>query len=155
MLTITIGCPGSGKSTWAEENLPGSTLRLERDRYRECLFGSRRNYHSHPFDPSLKSEAITQSMLAAMIYWPTPDWAVTDTGLQEKSVKPFIDHAQRCDEAIELIIFNRPLDLLLERNRNRIPEHQVPEDILVDFHDKFFLPDDVWWKQSMYQRTFV
>jgi hypothetical protein len=130
-------------------------LRLERDRFRECLFGSRRGYHSHPFEAGHKSEMITQSMLSAMIYWPHPDWAVTDTGLQEKSVKPFIDHANRICCPIRLVIFERPLDLLLERNRNRPSEHHVPEKMLIDFHDKFFVPDDVWWKQAMYEREFA
>lgn len=65
-LTITIGCPGSGKSTWADENLPPTTLRLERDRFREALFGNRRAYHDSPIDHIERSHVVTEAMCAAM-----------------------------------------------------------------------------------------
>lgn len=93
-------------------------------------------------------------MLSAMMYWPQPEWAVTDTGLAEDKVKPFIDHANRVGAAVKLIVFDRPLPLLLERNNTRPTEHHVPETMLINFHIQFNNPD-AWWRQSMFEREFV
>ena len=92
-LTITIGAPGAGKSTWADKNLPGHVLRLERDRFREALFGSRRAYHESMIERGDRSLVVTSCMLAAMEAWPYPACAVADTGLRYEAVSPFIDLA--------------------------------------------------------------
>lgn len=153
-LVITIGCPGSGKSTWAEANLEPTRLRLERDRFRECLFGSRRAYHEHRFERSAKSAAVTQAMMSAMIYWPIADWAVTDTGLDLPAVQPFIYHAQRVGVPIQLVVFDRPYMLLLERNATRDEEHRVPEDILQERYQKFCDPE-AWWRSPQWMKEYV
>ena len=148
-LTITIGCPGSGKSTWADKNLPAGTLRLERDRFRECLWGSRRAYHDSPIDHSHRSDVITTTMLAAMKSWPTTDWAVTDTGLRYEAVEPFIKHALYEQQDIKLVLFERAPAYLLSCNRIRPHAHRIPEEILLESIEAF---NDLhaWWWLSEY-----
>ena len=141
-LILTIGCPGAGKSTWAEQNLAPATLRLERDRFRECLFGSRRAYHDSPLDPEQRSDLVTRSMLAAMQAWPTPSWAVTDTNLEFKRVYPFI---QQAEGLFTLVIFPRTWEYLENVNNTRPVAHRIPPDILRDRYEVFNDPG-AWWR---------
>ncbi len=145
-LTITIGCPGAGKSTWADNNLPPETLRLERDRFREALFGSRRAYHESLMKRQTRSDIITATMREAMRQWPFPSCAVTDTGLAYGAVEPFIDLVG--DHNIRLVIFPRDPEFLLTNNRIRPHEHRIPEEILLEKIVEFSDPE-AWWKQEL------
>lgn len=153
-LYITIGPPGAGKSTWADMNLASGILRLERDRFRECLMGSRRAYHESLFERGKLSAVVTQSMLSAMIYWPIPHWAVTDTGLDLPAVQPFIWHAERIGEPIELVIFPADAELLHNRNLERHHDHQVPVHILSERLEKYNDPE-AWWRTVNYQKHHI
>lgn len=153
-LWITVGCPGSGKSTWAEDNLPEYMLRLERDRYREALFITRRLYHSHPFPRACKSHVITQSMVSAMVNWPVPSYAVTDTGLAFEAVAPFIEHARRIELPVKLLIFDRNADVLRTRNAERHLEHRIPDALLEDCIEKFNSAD-AWWRHPDWNKEFI
>jgi len=154
MLIITIGCPGAGKSTWADKNLSPDTLRLERDRFREALWGSRRAYHDSTIDREVRSRVITQTMLSAMESWPIHDWAVTDTGLAYEAVQPFIYMAGRLRQEIKLIIVERKPDFLLTCNRIRPHAHRIPEEILLAKIAEFEDPN-AWWRKSDYDRLYV
>lgn len=144
-LIITIGAPGSGKSTWADEYLSPKTLRLERDRFREALFGSRRAYHNHPLEHEVRSSVITHTMLAAMHIWPHRSWAVTDTGLRYESVAPFIEYAEFLDCSVQVFVFERSADYLRTCNRIRPHAHRIPEDILEEMIEQVNNPDGWWW----------
>lgn len=147
-LTITIGCPGAGKSTWADKHLPEQCLRLERDRFREAIFGSRRAYHDHSFCREIRSEIITEAMLATMDCWPTDLYAVTDTGLAYGAVSPFIYRAVVNGLKVRLVVFKRSPEFLLTNNRIRPLAHRIPEDILLQKIEEFNDPA-AWWKQKL------
>lgn len=151
-LTITIGCPGSGKSTWADAQLPPETLRLERDRFREALFGSRRAYHDSPIDHLTRSAIITAAMQAALDQWPFPSAAITDTGLTYGAVAPFIEMAD--GHPVRLVIFERSKEFLLTNNNIRPHAHRIPEDILLERIDAFNNPD-AWWRSSTYEKVYA
>lgn len=153
-LTITVGPPGSGKSTWADDNLPPEALRLERDRFRECLFGSRRGYHEHPMGRDAKSHIITSAMYSVMQEWPHPCWAITDTATRYDSVKPFINFAQIDGAPIRLVVFERDEDFLWTNNRVRPHAHRIPEDILRDMIGEFN-SRDAWWRTCPHEVVFA
>lgn len=151
-LIITIGCPGSGKSTWADATLDHETLRLERDRFREALWGSRRAYHTEDGMPrDQKSAVITATMLGAMSHWPFHKWAVTDTGLAYAAIQPFLYHALTQNDSVKLVIFERDPALLLTCNRVRPHAHRIPEDILLQKIEEFNDPA-AWWRHSPYEK---
>lgn len=145
-LIITVGAPGSGKSTWADKALPKHYLRLERDRFREALFGARKSYWDHPFPKDSKSLVVTDSMMGAMRSWPSRHWAVTDTGLLYGAVSPFITFACTRGVAVEVLVFERPAAYLRKLNKNRQGAHQVPEALLDDMIANMDDPT-AWWKQ--------
>lgn len=151
-LIITIGCPGAGKSTWAG-GLPNDCLRLERDRFREAIFGSRRAYHESPIDRSTRSAVITNAMGAAMVHWPYRKFAVTDTGLIYRAVSPFMETATQMGLPITVAIFDVPWETLVERNKTRDPEHRIPDDILESCYADF-MAEDAWWKGPTIKRYY-
>lgn len=152
-LTITIGCPGSGKSTWADEHLPETCLRLERDRFRECLFGSRRAYHEHHLEHAERSSIITNLMRQAMFHWPYQSVAITDTGLVYAAIDPFIEMNPTGDP-IRLVIVERSADYLRMNNRIRPEAHRIPDDILEEMIGKFYDPE-AWWRHCDWEKVYV
>jgi predicted kinase len=146
-LIITIGVPGSGKSTWADKFCAENPtyLRLERDRFREAIFGSRRAYHEHPLDREVRSDIITQAMLGAMRAWPDDNFVLSDTGLLRRAVDPFAYLASEYGIPIKLKLFDVSDDIIRERNRTRTEEHRIPDDVL-ESCIAGFRADDAWWK---------
>lgn len=153
-LIVTVAPPGAGKSTWADKHLPPTMLRLERDRFREALFGNRRAYHESEFPRPYLSKAVTEAMLAAQMYWPIPCWAVTDTGVIKKAVAPFINHARRVQVPVTLVIFDRPAALLKKRNRERTELHRVPAEILDEVIEQF-KAKDAWWREAPFEKVYI
>jgi predicted kinase len=146
-LIITIGVPGAGKSTWADEFCASRPeyLRLERDRFREAIFGSRRAYHEHPFDRVTRSDILSHAMMGAVRQWPNDKIVLSDTGLLFRAVRPFVEYADRFRVPIKLKTFDVPDDVLRERNRTRPEEHRIPDDILESCIADF-RKEDAWWK---------
>lgn len=145
-LFVTIGPPGAGKSTWAKNNLPPHCLRLERDRVRECLFGSRRTYHEHPFERDVKSRVVTETMMTAMREWPEYCWAVTDTATRFDSVQPFIEAALFRQVPVTFVRFDRSDEYLWEINRTRPLTDRIPDEILSEMI-ALYRAEDAWWKE--------
>lgn len=153
-LTITIGCPGSGKSTWADHNLPATTARLERDRFREAIFGSRRAYHDSPIEYEARREVLQESMGVVMQIWPTHSWCLSDTSLTFGSVEPFIHYADKVGAPIRLVIFERAPEFLRMCNRIRPEAHRVPDDLLENCIAQFFDPE-AWWRGAKVETTYA
>lgn len=60
-LLVTIGLPGSGKSTWAKKNQTDNTIRVNKDSLRDMLFGS-----VVPWDYSLE-KIVDDAEMAAVV----------------------------------------------------------------------------------------
>lgn len=150
-LIITIAPPGAGKSTWAD-SLPSTRLRLERDRFREAIFGSRKAYHDHVFPREQVSLVIGSAMYAAMRAWPNQDAVMSDTGLHYGSVKRFIEYARAVWQTpILLKVFDVDAATLHARNDARCLEHKVPSEYLDNAINEFTSPK-AWWRNSGYHQ---
>jgi predicted kinase len=146
MLTITVGPPGSGKSTWADANMTPTTLRLERDRMRVALFGTRRAYHEHPMPREARSLVVTEAMIGAMANWPHDDIILSDTGLELSAVDPFIALAKNYEIGVQIRLFVVPSEVLHERNRTRPEEQRIDPALLDEMIAKQFV-DKPWWQE--------
>lgn len=153
-LTITVGLPGSGKSTYADTHF-AHALRLERDRMRECLFGDRHRYHgelaSKPDLALLIGPTMHKAMRTALKYSIYEDVVLSDTGLAWNAVKRFHELARAKRMAINVVYFDLSWGEVLDRNASRPETHRVPVTVLERFwrmQHAMPLGDEVneqWW----------
>lgn len=145
-LIVTVGPPGAGKSTWADANLPPNCLRLERDRFREVMWGSRQAYQDDDFTE--KSFVLGTTMFHAGKLWPRHrPIALTDTGVYWNSVKRFWQLRPKH----RIVVFDTPDDVLWQRNETRPVDHRVPPDVLKLFIAAFRDPN-AWWRKLPHER---
>lgn len=157
-LIVTVGAPGSGKSTMMDKLFGApNVLRLERDRFREALYGSRRQY----WDMAGKSEelhskmslvvgsSMFQAMAVALEYRLHSTVVLSDTGFGWNAVKRFIGLARRHRLTVEVYLFDVPKHVLIQRNQSRQQDHRIPHELLMDafnkIHDVAEEPHDRWW----------
>lgn len=146
-IIMTVGCPGSGKSTWAAKNhLDFVTITL--DDLRETLFRSRRNYHNVSRDnaaaPVLLHRAYDESLRCALdsgfnVLLPNTNLSVRGSTLIALNL------AARHRIVPELVVFDVPLTELIQRNASRPEAHRIDSDFIYstfcDLH-----ADNAWWR---------
>lgn len=161
-LIASIGSPGAGKSTFFDGLRDDRWLRLERDRFREAMFGSRRAFWDHTLDAKIKSEIIRRPMWAALANWPMHRYMLSDTGSKADAITYFIrvmdqkfaksvSLRRKTDLTkdfltVHLIVFEQPLEVLIERNKTRPEEHRIDEQLLIDKYDETYGPE-AWWRE--------
>lgn len=134
-----------------------NVLRLERDRFRESLYGSRRHY----WDMAAKSDRVHRMMSAVIgsSMCKAMDAAVqqglhntivlSDTGFGWSSVESFHKRARGYGMKVVVYLFDVPLSVLIARNQSRPEGHRIPHDLLIDafskIHDTGEHPHDRWW----------
>lgn len=119
-IILAIGLPGSGKSAWFEKQaivpLSGDQLRIiladkeDEQRFQTDIFRALRY------------------LLEIRIDLNRPITYIDATNLTRKHRRHFIEIAQRRNCSIEALFFDIPLDVCLERNRNR--SRTVPESVV-------------------------
>jgi len=153
-LTITVGLPGSGKSTYADTHFRHA-LRLERDRMRECLFGDRYRYHGElaakPDLALLIGPTMHKAMVTALRHGIYDDVILSDTGLAWKAVENFHKTARKYGMAVNVVYFDLTWGEVIDRNASRPENHRVPQTVLERFwrmQQAMPLGDEVndrWW----------
>lgn len=149
----SIGSPGAGKSTFFDRIENPEWLRLERDRFREALFGTRRRFWDSAVPYSVRSNAVRRAMMATMFAWPHFKVFLTDTGGTYKQINEFYSPLCRyygdkkgAKLPLTLIVFEVSLNTLIERNESRPAEHRVPELLLMDKYEDTYGPG-AWWRE--------
>lgn len=147
-LILTQGCPGSGKSTWANEYVqknPGFYI-LSRDDFREKLFGleARNQYRFSKAKEKSVSAAQFAAAEALLKMETTKGVIIADTNLNPSTVKAWYDFAYNAfnDVLMEFERFDVPWTELLKRNQYR-GDKAVPIDVLRSMY-KLSKPYDVY-----------
>lgn len=154
---ITVGCPGSGKTTFSRTLDPRSWAILCLDDFRAALWGSKKTYHlavntdgndpagkgTHPMRHLLHEayDAATDRALAAgwnVVFpnthiWPTA-FAGTLACLERHGIEP------------RFRVYLTPLDELLRRNAGRCDEDWVPLDFIERSYAALHA-DTAWWRK--------
>ncbi|QQG32115.1 polynucleotide 5'-kinase and 3'-phosphatase [Citrobacter phage CkP1] len=147
-IILTVGAPGSGKSTWANEFVsknPGWYI-LSRDDFREKLFGldARNNYKYS----KQREKAVTSAQIASaeslLELEHTKGVIVADTNLNPVTVNKWELQFVNKHE-IELKKFHVPWTELIKRNQYR-GDKAVPIDVLRHFYQlmevkNIYVPD--------------
>jgi predicted kinase len=150
-IIFTVGPPGAGKSTYAEALAGPDVLRLERDRFREAIFGSRRSYHDAVAKDRRLSFMVGSTMFSCMSASLQERLhntiIISDTNIYWDAVKRFHTLAQKYGAKVIVALFPTPLDALIERNETRPEEHRVPVDVITKMHQDLG-QSFPWWKNS-------
>lgn len=138
-LILTIGCPGSGKSTWAEEYArthPGFYV-VNRDNIRIGLMGitARNEYKYSKAREKLVTEIARDQVLTIMSKEGTKGVIVADTNLNEARRVDFETYAEANGWRYSEQVFDVPWTELLKRNLYR-GEGAVPIDVLRGMYAK-------------------
>ncbi|APC45130.1 deoxyribonuleotide 3' phosphatase [Shigella phage SH7] len=132
-IILTIGCPGSGKSTWAREFIaknPGF-YNINRDDYRQSIMA---HEERDEYKYTKKKEGIVTYMqhdVANMILCQdvTKGVIVSDTNLNPERRKVWEEFAKELGHQIEYKVFDVPWTELVKRNEKRGTK-AVPIDVL-------------------------
>lgn len=139
-LILTVGCPGSGKSSWAKEyakNNPGFYV-VNRDNIRVGLTGlnARNEYKYSKAKEQLVSQIMVDQIFAIMNKANTKGVIVADTNLNKDRREVFEMYADSEGWEYQEEVFDVPWLELLKRNLHR-GEGAVPIDVLRQMFWKF------------------
>lgn len=157
-LTITNGLPGSGKSTWAEEQIvkdPENTVRANRDDIRTSLFGE--SYHKGKF-PKKEEGQVTQVQERIIKENLAKGKHVIsdDTNLNTRTISSLVRIAHNYNAEIHMEPFNVPVAECKRRNAKRASEggRDVP-DFVIDGMAKNGYSNDGNIKEFIVSKTGV
>jgi predicted kinase len=129
-IVLLVGLPGSGKSTYAAAlNVPV----LSSDAIRLLLADDERDQTIHT-----RVFATLRYLLIQRLEIHRPITYIDATHLTRAERSPYLQIAREHKAEIDAVFFRVPLDVCLERNRNRA--RQVPEDILAAMAGKLEPP---------------
>lgn len=137
-LIVLSGIPGAGKSTWATDyaSKHNNTIVLSTDALRFELFG---NYLINQDNEKIMRSTLLDRARAAAKQ--NIDVVLDSAVVKNKGRMRWIN--QLADAGFtykELIIFEAPFDICLERNRLR--DRHVPEDVMKQMYDWKEEPSD-------------
>lgn len=147
-LILTIGPPGCGKTSWANETFGPNWLKLERDALRRALFGGKKSYFNSPFSPKERSKVITLVGRQSIRAWPNDKVVCFDTNLFWFTTQHFIREFQTKD--VKLVLMKMDWETCLERNNARPTDDIVPESELREYWREF-VSKDAWWLEPQWK----
>jgi len=125
-IILTVGVPGSGKDTWAKEEMtrhPGKYKRVNRDLLREMLDVEQFSSANELFINVVRDRAVEYALGRGY------DVIISDTNLKPKTFSSMVEIAKRYGNIrVMEKKFDVPIDVCKERNRNRarvVPEHVI------------------------------
>lgn len=127
---ITFGLPGSGKTTYLQANYSGQYI-ISADNIKPTLAGWDESNPSivHQESVRLAKELVVQAVKEKV------DFVFDSGSINTKYSRNLFEFIALSGYDIHLIIFDTPLEVCLERNRNR--SFRVPEaDILAKNEEK-------------------
>jgi predicted kinase len=133
VLTITVGLPASGKSTFAKTAGFDTTISL--DDCRELLWGDRKLQHGPGGIDTLL--ALQDAIIAAAMK-DNKSIIVDNTSILREYRTPLIALAEKHGYRTQIVYFDIPVETCLSRNEQR--DDAVPADIIKDFAAKMEVP---------------
>lgn len=140
MLTVTIlkGLPGSGKSTWAREQVrknPNGVKRINKDDLRAMLDDSQYTGKSEKFIISVRDVLIQHTLAEGKHV------IVDDTNLNPIHEEQISILAARYGARVEVKEFDIPVEECIKNDLKRL--NSVGKDVIMDMYKKYMLPNTV------------
>lgn len=131
-LTILVGVPGSGKSTWTRQHLHKDTIVLSSDEIRKELYGYEDQTHNGEVFSIMNARTRDYGKRGLNVIYDATNLVRKRRVALAQEMEKFFSH-------INVIAFICPIDELLERNITREERH-IPEDKLKSMIMSFQLP---------------
>jgi len=132
-IILTVGVPGSGKDTWAEQEMdahPGKYKRVNRDLLRKMLDNDQFSTANELFINVVRDRAVEYALGRGY------DVILSDTNLKPKTFNSMVEIARRIGNVrVMEKKFDVPVDVCKERNRNR--ERVVPNHVIDRMYEGF------------------
>lgn len=135
---LTVGCPGSGKTTWAKEYArTNSGVIFNRDDMRLSMFGfDARNEYKYT---KAREKSVTSSQFASALATLSIEGVkcliVADTNLNSSTRQKWKDFCDEHGFKLTEVPFHEPLHVLFERNFHR-GKDAVPLQVIRDMYQK-------------------
>lgn len=128
IVTILVGCPASGKSTWTEQYLKENkyTVRVSRDSFRYMFRNEGWTHHSIE---KIISQLVDFSIIKALDE--NLNVIIDATNLKEKYINHFVNLVKYKAD-VEFKIFDTALEICLERDKLR--EKSVGEEVIQNMY---------------------
>lgn len=146
---FTVGCPGSGKSTYADIKTHDGWQKLCLDDFRVALWGSKQNFWN-AVDRGGTEAVDARETLKTVYDAAFNRLTATDSNVVVANCHlvhgemEFLKVLERRHDA-RLVVFSTDLDTLLERNRTRPEDDRVGEEFLREQYERFVTKPG-WWE---------
>lgn len=135
---VTVGCPGSGKSTWMKNliraNRGMSFIHTNRDEIRDMITGGLYSENRYTFDKEGYVTSVQNRTYTHFLYNRDIEWYLnSDTNLNLKILRTFVENCLENKLSVYFkTFFDVDLETLLGRNiaRESIGERFVPKDVI-------------------------
>lgn len=136
-LWLCVGIPGSGKSTWLKKHCENNTnaIIVSRDEIRFNMLGENEDYFAH--EKAVFAEFIKAINLGLEKGY---DVFVDATHINWPSRHKLLRTIYAKHYAVNCICFFTPLQVCLDRNRNRSGRACVPDEVIRDMFNKLTHP---------------
>jgi predicted kinase len=129
-LTLLVGAPGSGKTTYRNTLLNSKVINMDDERIRLCGDVNDMSKNQEVFVNCFKE--LNKSLRAGEnVIWDA-------TSVTRKARKPLIGAARQHGAQVTIILWDLPISVLLERNAER--DKKVPDDIVWKYFKELETP---------------
>lgn len=154
---MTVGAPGSGKTTYAKSLDPTQWITVCLDDIRGALFGDKKIYFKHLDENPWMRETVhrvNRGMIRTALS-SGRNVILPNTHTNLASFRDVLQILEKNDIEPQIVVFDVPWDVLIARDRARSELEHVGDEFLRMSYEQQWAPD-AWWRSMKnvdYQTT--